>query len=112
MPHKYTNYSNPKPQPVEPEVEETVVEPETEDAREAESEPLEETAVVDTIGIVVDCKKLRVRKLPNAISETLCEIPASSTVKIDLEKSTVGFYKVCTEAGIEGYCMKQYIAVV
>lgn len=112
--HQKTNYSKVGQQakeetpvvtePVEEVAEETV-------ATETETPaPVEE--VKPNMGIVVDCMKLRVRKNPNSYSGVLCEIPVDTKVVIDLDKSTVQFYKVTTEAGVEGYCMKKFIAVI
>lgn len=67
---------------------------------------------VNTItGIVSDCKKLRVRNAPGLDSDVICEIEAGSIVEIDEINSTEEFYKVCTETGIDGYCMKKFIKV-
>lgn len=67
---------------------------------------------VNTItGIVSDCKKLRVRNAPGLDSDVICEIEAGSIVEIDEVNSTEEFYKVCTETGIDGYCMKKFIKV-
>ena len=63
------------------------------------------------IGKVIGCKKLRVRKQPNTSSQVLSEILVDSEVNIDLSKSTNDFYKVCTEAGVDGFCMKDYISI-
>ena len=63
------------------------------------------------IGKVTGCKKLRVRKQPNTSSQVLSEILVDSEVNIDLSKSTNDFYKVCTEAGVDGFCMKDYISI-
>lgn len=89
-------------QTMEPEVEESVTAPES----ETEQEP-----VKPIIGIVTDCLKLRVRKQANTTAEVLCEIDALSEVQIDEKESTEEFYKVCTGAGVEGFCMKKFIAV-
>ena len=62
-------------------------------------------------GIVSDCKKLRVRNAPGLDSDVICEIEAGSIVEIDEVNSTEEFYKVCTETGIDGYCMKKFIKV-
>ena len=64
-----------------------------------------------TMGIVSDCKKLRVRNAPGLDSDIICEIEAGSIVEIDEVNSTEEFYKVCTETGIDGYCMKKFIKV-
>lgn len=63
-------------------------------------------------GTVIECEKLNVREKPNATAQPLCTIDVGAEVKIDLEKSTPLFYKVTTALGVEGYCMKQYIAVI
>ena len=63
-------------------------------------------------GIVVDCARLNVRKKPNADAEVVCVIGRSTEVMVDEENSTRTFYKVCTEAGVEGYCMKQFIEIL
>lgn len=77
------------------------------------TEEIEESiSAVNTItGIVSDCKKLRVRNAPGLDSDAICEIEAGSIVEIDEVNSTEEFYKVCTETGIDGYCMKKFIKV-
>lgn len=62
-------------------------------------------------GMVVDCARLNVRKKPKADAEVVVIIDRWANVLIDEENSTKSFYKVCTEAGVEGYCMKQYIRI-
>jgi len=76
-------------------------------------EPVVETVETVTlpIGRVVDCVKLNVREHPEATASIVCEIPCATEVTIDLDSSTRDFYKVYTEHGIEGYCMKKYIEV-
>lgn len=54
-------------------------------------------------GIVTDCLYLNVRKLP--------DINADVAVVIDLDASTEDFYKVRTSDGVEGFCMRKYIAL-
>lgn len=67
---------------------------------------------VNTItGIVSDCKRLRVRNYPELESNVICEIEADSKVVIDEVNSTEEFYKICTETGVDGYCMKRFIKV-
>lgn len=63
------------------------------------------------IGNVVDCKNLNVRTQPDSDAEILGTIPADSEVLIDESESTSEFYKVCVVSGLEGFCMKKYIAV-
>ena len=71
-------------------------------------EPIEQSK----FGVVVDCSRLNVRAKPRTEAEVVCIIDRGSKVIIDDEKSTLSFYKVCTEVGAEGYCMKQFINVL
>lgn len=87
--------------PIEEEVVEEVVETKTSD----------ETASLAK-GVVVDCSKLRVRKEASDTADVLDLLEVSTEVQVDLESSTADFFKVFTESGIEGYCMKKFIAVV
>ena len=63
-------------------------------------------------GKVSNCKKLNIRKLPSRDAEIVSELIEGSEVMIDEKESTALFYKICTEHGIEGYCMKDYITVL
>ena len=73
---------------------------------------IEETIEPSTIeGFVSGCSRLNVRKEPKAGSLVVCTIEKDADVIIDLDESTDTFYKVCTEAGAEGYCMKDYITI-
>ena len=62
-------------------------------------------------GKVSNCKKLNIRKLPSRDAEIVSELIEGSEVMIDEKESTALFYKICTEHGIEGYCMKNFIKV-
>ena len=122
MPHNYTNYSTPKkdpvidePTPVNQEVENenpvndnVPADDQITKAAEVVPEPEEAPTV---IGTVVDCVRLRVRESASSNAEVICEIPKDSDVLIDENESTDEFYKVCTESGAEGFCMKKFIAL-
>lgn len=65
-------------------------------------------------GVVTDCLKLNVRSTPTDSSgkgNVVTTIECLTEVVIDMEGSTDRFYKICTASGIEGFCMKQFIAV-
>lgn len=66
----------------------------------------------DILGIVVDCDKLNVRKEPSINADIVCMIDASTNLIVDYESSTDEFYKICTYAGIEGYCMKKFVKIL
>ena len=63
-------------------------------------------------GKISNCKKLNVRKLPSRDAEIVSELVEGVEVMIDEKESTALFYKICTEHGIEGYCMKNFIKVL
>lgn len=63
------------------------------------------------LGKVVDCVKLNVREEPSIKAFVVFEIAVGSTVFVDETCSTDEFYKICTEHGVEGYCMKKFIEI-
>lgn len=75
-----------------------------------ENETAAETVKVK--GVVGNCKKLNVRVAPNADATPICVITVKSELTIDTTQSTDEWYKVCTAAGVEGYCMKAYVTIV
>lgn len=70
-----------------------------------------EEAVENIIGVVTDCLKLNIRKEPNKDSDVVVVVTCLDELKIDLDASTDDWYAVCTVAGIEGFCMKKFVAV-
>lgn len=75
-----------------------------------EPEPTVEPKILK-IGKVYGCKRLNVREQPSPSAEIVSEITEGIEVMIDEKASNALFYKICTEHGIEGYCMKKFIAV-
>lgn len=69
----------------------------------------EKVEQISMVGVVVDCTKLNVRQEPNKEAEVVCEIPVDSELTIYEDESTEDFYKVCTAAGAEGFCMRKFI---
>lgn len=78
---------------------------------EAMEVPLE-VAEVTKNGVVTDCAKLNVRAEPSADAKVVCVISEGTELLIDEAKSTEDFYKICTAAGVEGYCMSKFITVL
>lgn len=104
MRDKRERFTPPVMEEVKDSVEETV--------EETVEEVVEEEVVKeDVTGVVTGCSKLRVREAASANAKVLCEISENSKVIVNEEESTKDFYKVCTEAGVEGFCMKKYITV-
>ena len=78
-------------------------------------EPMEdapEVAEVTKNGVVTDCAKLNVRAEPSVDAEVVCVISAATELLVDEAESTEDFYKICTAAGVEGYCMRKFITVL
>lgn len=82
---------------------------EVENLKEEEVATVQDDA--NLTGIVAGCEKLYVRKKANKDSEPLCVINKGAEVVIDTTKTSKDFYKVCTSAGVEGYCMKKFISI-
>ena len=62
-------------------------------------------------GIVVGCRKLNVREQMYTGATVLCELPVSTEVKVVAGEYHEDWYHVFTASGIEGFCMKKYIAI-
>lgn len=95
MNKNYKNYSEPKKQVEEPQI-----------AEEEVSEPKKQM-----IGTVMDCSSLNIRSKSNINSEIIATVKAGTELLIDKDESVNEWYKVCTEAGIEGFCMKRYVSI-
>lgn len=102
---QYYNKANEEQKPVvEPEVIEPVVEPEF-----VEPEVVQPTAPVTVDGKVVKCKMLNVRIAPRKDADVLAVVDCGAKLVIDVDRSLEDWYSVCTVAGIEGYCMKEFV---
>ena len=62
-------------------------------------------------GIVTDCLYLNVRKLPDINADLRQRVNDDRNICVDLDASTEDFYKVRTSDGVEGFCMRKYIAL-
>jgi uncharacterized protein YgiM (DUF1202 family) len=69
------------------------------------------TSTAELIGIVVNCNLLNVRKEADSDSGIICTVSALSELMINLTESTDEFYKVYTVTGVEGFCLKKYVAI-
>lgn len=63
------------------------------------------------IGLVVDCKKLNIRERPAVDAPIICAVVYQTELMINENESFEEFYKVCTDAGIEGFCMKKFVTI-
>lgn len=62
-------------------------------------------------GVVTNCVRLNIREEPNISAPIITQVNALSELMIDLAASNEEWYSVCTEAGIEGFCMKKFVAI-
>ena len=101
---------------IEENIEENIEEPIEGQTVISEVEPIIPEPVaepeIQKFGQVSGCKKLNVRKLPSRDAEIVSELAEGIKIMIDEKTSTALFYKICTEHGIEGYCMKDFIKVL
>ena len=86
---------------------------------------LEENTVVETsvkegtdsspvIGVVANCTRLNIRKKAvktNKPEDVVCVVNAGAKLTIDEAKSNKNWYKVTTEDGKEGFCMKEFVTI-
>ena len=113
--HNYNNYSKPannKVEKTEPEVRTENLEGEIPVA-ETDTKVLETKEEVEVVvsGKVIDCNFLNVREQASVDANVVCLVSKDDKVMINKNESTEDFYKVCTATGIEGYCMKRFIAI-
>lgn len=69
-----------------------------------------EPAVVT--GFVTECAKLNIRKKPSLGSDVVCIVPINTKLIIDEKSSKGDWYKITTDDGKYGYCMKKYVNIV
>ena len=65
----------------------------------------------EIIGFVTNCIKLNIRKEPNINSDVICIKTISSKLKVVDKCPDSGWYRVSDNNGIDGYCMKEYLAL-
>ena len=65
----------------------------------------------EVVGKIIGFEKLYVRKEASKDSEPAGIITSETVLIIDEENSTEDFYKVTTNEGLEGYCVKKFIKI-
>ncbi len=82
------------------------------DIHDPENEKSNEHVVQEVkIGVVVNCKRLNIREGPTVDAPVIGEVACQTELIIEEADSTEEFYKICTASGIEGFCMKKFIAI-
>lgn len=90
--------------------ENSVLDEQTENIKEQETEFCEDAAR-NVIGVVTDCLKLNIREKPTKDSRVVTVVTCLDELEIDMDNSNDDWYAVCTATGIEGFCMKKFVAV-
>lgn len=70
---------------------------------------VEEAPKETEVAVVANCENLNVRKGPGLNYAIKCVIPAGKVLAV--LKAVGDFYHICTEDGVEGYCMKNYVDI-
>lgn len=65
----------------------------------------------NAIGVVTDCLKLNIREKPSKGSRVVAIVTCLDELEISMGDSNDEWYAVCTAAGIEGFCMKKFVAI-
>lgn len=77
-------------------------------------EPTVESEVKDEtiIGTVCGCKELYIRPSASKSGTPVCVVKEGDLLIINTDESAGDWYRVYTETGANGYCMKKFVAIV
>ena len=84
---------------------------EEEIAKVNESEEATKEADSTVVGYVSGCLKLNIREEGYPGANVVCVVPEKTALLIEVAESNDEWYKVYTETGMEGFCMKQYVTL-
>ena len=89
------------------------VEEEITEVNESEEVTKEATKEADStvVGYVSGCLKLNIREEGYPGANIVCVVPEKTALLIEVAESNDEWYKVYTETGMEGFCMKQYVTL-
>ena len=78
--------------------------------KEVTKEAIKE-AYSTVVGYVSGCLKLNIREEGYLGANVVCVVPEKTALLIEVAESNDEWYKVYTESGMEGFCMKQYVTL-
>ena len=89
------------------------VEEEIAEVNESEEVTKESAKEADStvVGYVSGCLKLNIREEGYPGANVVCVVPEKTALLIEVAESNDEWYKVYTETGMEGFCMKQYVTL-
>lgn len=60
---------------------------------------------------VADCVRLHILSEPRSDADVVCKVRYLTELEIVKELPREGYFKVCTAAGVEGYCEKRLVKI-
>lgn len=94
------------------EVEEEIAEVnESEELEKKVTKEATKEAESTVVGYVSGCLKLNIREEGYLGANVVCVVPEKTALLIEVAESNDEWYKVYTETGMEGFCMKQYVTL-
>lgn len=63
------------------------------------------------IGTIKEGVKANIYAKPDPDAMIICQLNGGTRVEVDARQDLGKFYIVCTSMGVEGFCMKKYIAI-
>lgn len=87
------------------------IEPVVETVTKPAVEPVVEETVEFATGVVVGCNSLNVRAMPDRKADVISIIMCDDEVQVNVTDNYDEWYHVFTATGLDGFCMKKYIAV-
>lgn len=84
---------------------------ESEDREPQDTETVPRESAPKCVGIVKDCARLNVRREPSMESDVLVTVTLGDEIDVFQDKSDADWYAVCTAAGVEGFCMRNFVNV-
>lgn len=74
------------------------------------TETVETVTLPKTVtGEVANCYKLNIRVAPVANARIEAIVDAGTKLTININESTDDWFKITTESGVNGYCMKKFV---
>lgn len=109
---QYTNYRN-MAKPVD-EIAEVIAESNANvevdvDDSASTNRAVEDVPAESLIGVVSDCKQLNVREKADINSAVVSVVSEGTVLVVEPESSTEEWFKIYTETGVEGFCMKKFV---
>jgi SH3-like domain-containing protein len=80
--------------------------------QELDPEPIEVEATLVIDAEIANCAKVNVRTTPEMCENVLLVLNQGSPIKIDQTYKSEEWFKIVTEAGVEGYVKKQFVKEV